>query len=257
MKLIDHGLHLLHIRLWRVFFLLILCRFLFSPIIDYLVKAYGWRGTMMVLSGIVLCCTIFGSLFRPLKSSVEENTANEEPNTCTLPITSNSFSFAVNFLPLFRAERYFSSIKMYALDHLLSINLDQTDVESSNGSIQNGHANGAKYRLASPRIPSVHVIAESSTDGQIIRSQSVGHSMAIVTKSPHDSKYLLNVTTQHNGLKNGNKSEGMRYTLSQPLLANTSADGHNKSLRESHKHWRSGTLSRPDIFYQVRNLPFV
>lgn len=132
---------------------------------------------------------------------------------------------------------------------------DQTDVESSNGSIQNGHANGnsKSHRLTSSRIPSVNVIAESSADGQIIRSHSVGHSMAVVsTKSPGDSKYLLNVTTHHNGLKNGIKSEGMRYTLSQPLLANTSADSHNKSLRESHKHWRSGTLSRPDIFYQVQ-----
>lgn len=131
---------------------------------------------------------------------------------------------------------------------------DQTDVESSNGSLQNGHANGFKQpRLTSPRVPSVHVIAESSIDGPIIRSQSVGHSMAVVSaKNANDSKYLLNVTSQHNGLKNGTKTEGMRYTLSQPLLANTTADGHNKSLRESHKHWRSGTLSRPDIFYQVR-----
>lgn len=69
-------------------------RFLFSPLIDYLVKTYEWRGTMMVLSGIVLCCSLFGALFRPLKSNANENTANEEPNTCmslTISIRSQPF----------------------------------------------------------------------------------------------------------------------------------------------------------------------
>lgn len=132
---------------------------------------------------------------------------------------------------------------------------------------QNGHGHGnghikRKPRTTSVRVPSVNVISEVG-DGQIVRSQSVGHSMAVVTTNNYDTNKLLNVNyncngRQENGTKtaqNNGKSDGMRYTLSQPLLINSTADSEheNKALKESHKHWRSGTLSRPDIFYQARN----
>lgn len=57
--------------------------------------------------------------------------------------------------------------------------------------------------------------------------------------------------TFNNGMKNG-KTEGMRSTLSQPLLMHTYSDREAKHLRDTHRFWKSGTLSRPDIFYQVR-----
>lgn len=40
--------------------------FIFAPLIDLFIREYGWRGTLMVLSGIVLNCAVFGGLFRPL-----------------------------------------------------------------------------------------------------------------------------------------------------------------------------------------------
>lgn len=94
------------------------------------------------------------------------------------------------------------------------------------------------------------------------RSQSVGHNfMTESVDSSVDSNNLLNVSYQYNGgtgnnsksTKKNGKTDGMRYTLSQPLLVNSSSesDHETKPLKESHKHWRSGTLSRPDIFYQV------
>lgn len=116
-------------------------------------------------------------------------------------------------------------------------------------------------------MPSVNVISEVG-DGQIIRSQSVGHSMfsttliANPTANGIESNKLLNVNYNCNGnqengiktlIKSNGKSDGMRYTLSQPLLINPASEHENKPLKESHKHWRSGTLSRPDIFYQVRD----
>lgn len=99
-------------------------------------------------------------------------------------------------------------------------------------------------------------------DGQMFRSQSVGHSMAVVTANGNDGNKLLNINyncngSQENGItqmmKTNGKLDGMRYTLSQPLLINSASEHENKPLKESHKHWRSGTLSRPDIFYQVRD----
>lgn len=114
------------------------------------------------------------------------------------------------------------------------------------------------------RVPSVNVISEvgaANENGQIIRSQSVGHNMASNVSSSGESDNLLNTNykyAQRNGngtqtkKKNG-QNDGMRWTLSQPLLINSSSDSEHetKPLKESHKHWRSGTLSRPDIFYQV------
>lgn len=86
--------------------------------------------------------------------------------------------------------------------------------------------------------------------------------MAVTTTGQYDANKLLNINYNCNGRQeNGNgktqngKLDGMRYTLSQPLLINSTADSEheNKPLKESHKHWRSGTLSRPDIFYQASN----
>lgn len=103
----------------------------------------------------------------------------------------------------------------------------------------------------------------------MIRSHSVGHSMAVETTGKYDANKLLNINYNCNGrqvnggggcgnnkqTQNNVKLDGMRYTLSQPLLINSTADSEheNKTLKESHKHWRSGTLSRPDVFYQARN----
>lgn len=145
---------------------------------------------------------------------------------------------------------------------------DQREVQefdamrNSNRNIQ-AHGHGhlkRKPRTPSVRVPSVNVICEVN-DGQMFRSQSVGHSMA----NNGEANKLLNITYQSNGngngngkengtnlMQNGTKADGMRYTLSQPLLINTALEHESKPLKESHKHWRSGTLSRPDIFYQVR-----
>lgn len=139
------------------------------------------------------------------------------------------------------------------------------EVESlqNNGSKNSIHGHiKRKPRTTSVRVPSVNVISEVG-DGQMFRSQSVGHNMAVVTTNSNDANKHLNINyncnggNQENGMKiatkNNVKLDGMRYTLSQPLLINSTGEHENKALKESHKHWRSGTLSRPDIFYQVRD----
>lgn len=161
-------------------------------------------------------------------------------------------------------------ISIYIPIQLVSISHTYTDQRESSyetESLQNNHQNGhghmkpRKPRTTSVRVPSVNVISEVG-DGQMIRSQSVGHSMAVVSTSNYDTNKLLNINYSNgrpeNGTKtaqNNGKSDGMRYTLSQPLLINSTADSdhENKPLKDSHKHWRSGTLSRPDIFYQASN----
>lgn len=52
-------------------------------IIFFFIKEYGWRGTLLVLSGIVLNCAIFGALFRPLTpTSTRQTIDTVEPPTC-------------------------------------------------------------------------------------------------------------------------------------------------------------------------------
>ncbi|XP_055303521.1 monocarboxylate transporter 12-like [Sitodiplosis mosellana] len=208
--------------------------FIFAPLIDILIQELTWRGTLLVLSGIVLNCAIFGAMFRPLKASTRQIAPAEQSDTYQ------------------RESSY--------------------EIESMPNNHQNGHGHLKRKprTTSSVRVPSVNVISEVG-DGQMIRSQSVGHSMAVVTTNNYDTNNydtnkLLNINycngRPENGTKtaqNNGKSDGMRYTLSQPLLINSTADSEheNKPLKDSHKHWRSGTLSRPDIFYQgsLYNIP--
>lgn len=133
------------------------------------------------------------------------------------------------------------------------------DIDSHRRS--NSHLHGNKHWRASKngstyRVPSVNVISEATINGgetQLIRSHSVGHNL-LSTKNPLASDGLLNAT--FDGMKNGKgkTGNGIRSTLSQPLLMGSAPDsGHeHKPLKHSQRISRSGTLSRPDIFYQVR-----
>lgn len=41
--------------------------FIFSPMTEYLIGEFGWRGATLILAGIVFNCVIFGAMFRPLE----------------------------------------------------------------------------------------------------------------------------------------------------------------------------------------------
>lgn len=203
-----------------------------------------------MLSGVVLNCAVFGGLFRPLTASTRQIAPAEQSDTCSY------------FLVYYMIESNFH-ICIYSIRIFISDQREHIyEVESLPNSQRNGHGPGhlkRKPRTTSVRVPSVNVISEVM-DGPMIRSQSVGHNMAVETTHSHDSNKLLNTNYNCNGsqekgtktMQHNGKSDGMRYTLSQPLLINTTSEHENKPLKESHKHWRSGTLSRPDIFYQVR-----
>ncbi|XP_076237454.1 monocarboxylate transporter 5-like isoform X2 [Calliopsis andreniformis] len=50
----------------------------FAPCLEYLITAYGWRGTIMICSGIVLNCIVLGALFRPLETSKQQKKCSPE-----------------------------------------------------------------------------------------------------------------------------------------------------------------------------------
>jgi len=51
--------------------------FIFSPLVDFLVKGYGWKITVAVISCLVFMCTLFGMLFRPLNATTSNDDGDE------------------------------------------------------------------------------------------------------------------------------------------------------------------------------------
>lgn len=51
--------------------------FIFAPIITILLSEYGWRGSMLIVAGIVLECIVFGALFRPLEYTNDKKKTSE------------------------------------------------------------------------------------------------------------------------------------------------------------------------------------
>lgn len=45
--------------------------FVFSPLIEFLSEEYEWRGSLVILFGVVLVGAVFGSLIRPLKKKTK------------------------------------------------------------------------------------------------------------------------------------------------------------------------------------------
>lgn len=63
---------------------------IFSPLIEKLIGLYGWQGAMLILSGIVLHCVIYGAMFRPIKPTkrtrnIEMATKDTKSNLLELP----------------------------------------------------------------------------------------------------------------------------------------------------------------------------
>ncbi|KAF8767570.1 Monocarboxylate transporter 12 like protein [Argiope bruennichi] len=55
--------------------------FALAPLTEYLVEMYGWKGSMLIIAAMVLNCTVFGALFRPLEASC--------PRKKVLPVIKN------------------------------------------------------------------------------------------------------------------------------------------------------------------------
>lgn len=51
--------------------------FIFAPLITLLLKEYGWRGAMLIISSVLLECIIFGALFRPLEDKKPKKERSE------------------------------------------------------------------------------------------------------------------------------------------------------------------------------------
>ncbi|XP_074599114.1 monocarboxylate transporter 1 [Brevipalpus obovatus] len=48
-----------------------------APLTEYLIGLYGWRGGMLLVSGLVLNCCVFGALLRPLETKSSDSTMHK------------------------------------------------------------------------------------------------------------------------------------------------------------------------------------
>lgn len=68
----------------------------FSPLTDFLIAKYGWRGAMVIISAIVLNCIAFGVMFRPLpapkrrKPQIKDNNGDSDVTKKLLEVPGNN-----------------------------------------------------------------------------------------------------------------------------------------------------------------------
>lgn len=74
---------------------------IFAPFNNVLIDTFGWRGALVAQGGIILCCTLLGSLFRPLEPvevSIEDDTEEAEkmlPVIFTKQLPEGRYAFSV------------------------------------------------------------------------------------------------------------------------------------------------------------------
>lgn len=73
----------------------------FAQLNPYLISQYGWRNALLAQSGIILLCSIFGAMYRPLKPiqiTIDEELEEKErmlPVIFTKPLPEGRFAFSV------------------------------------------------------------------------------------------------------------------------------------------------------------------
>ncbi|XP_035742954.1 monocarboxylate transporter 12-B-like isoform X1 [Vespa mandarinia] len=66
---------------------------IFAPCLESLISNYGWRGAIMICSGIVLNCIILGAFFRPLETSMLKKNHNSKGISEKLQSINKSSTF--------------------------------------------------------------------------------------------------------------------------------------------------------------------
>lgn len=196
--------------------------FIFAPLVAFFIQKLGWRNTILVLSAIVLMCAAFGSLFRPLKSSMRK--IPDEPFGMKIKKKKSIFRFI-----------FLLKINLIFLSDQKEQNYE-IEIIQSNG--QNGFSKKKPIDLT--HIPTINIIPEEQ--GRKVRSQSLGN-----------RKTLKQTNTNGGG---GAVDADTRSFFSETLLNNISFGKRFRSLDNVHRY-STGALARPDIFYQgpLSNIP--
>lgn len=169
----------------------------FAPLVEILTAKYGWRGTILILSGVMLNTCVCGALFRPL--SAPEPPVRDDRKTITLPETkllhhsptgsdeiakmrelySDSYSHSLIQFPTYLTKTNSSSSKLKQDDELAASNNELTHPNSPSKHesqfIINGALNNRCLETPTITISSIHDnedIRESSVSNGKLRTQT-------------------------------------------------------------------------------------
>ncbi|KOX72879.1 Monocarboxylate transporter 12 [Melipona quadrifasciata] len=112
---------------------------IFAPCLDYLIAKYGWRGAILICSGIVLNCTVLGALFRPLETDKRKKRSSTEKSSRDVKNVRQEYS---NTLPnqeqckntysvIFQKDNNNAGIRSLSQPVLISNNVVQDSSENS------------------------------------------------------------------------------------------------------------------------------
>lgn len=121
--------------------------FVFAPLITYLLHEFGWRGSILIISGIVLECMIFGSLFRPLEYD-EVKEVDSENNRLQLKAAEGGVDIHVSDHDLHKFSKSLTNGKMHRPHSVAHFSLPKS---SSHRQEQNGsaHVHVSKFQSKS------------------------------------------------------------------------------------------------------------
>ncbi|XP_033303670.1 monocarboxylate transporter 12-like isoform X1 [Bombus bifarius] len=111
---------------------------IFAPCLDYFIATYGWRGAILICSGIVLNCTVLGALFRPLKMNKRKKRSSTEKSSRNMKNNPEEYSNNLSneeqskkiYSVSFRKENNHAGLKSLSQPVLISNNVIQDSLEN-------------------------------------------------------------------------------------------------------------------------------
>ncbi|XP_043517301.1 monocarboxylate transporter 12-like isoform X4 [Frieseomelitta varia] len=112
---------------------------IFAPCLDYLIAKYGWRGAILICSGIVLNCTVLGALFRPLETDKRKKRSSTEKSSRDVKNVRQEYSNTLSnqeqckntYSVIFQKDNNNAGIRSLSQPVLISKNVVQDSSENS------------------------------------------------------------------------------------------------------------------------------
>lgn len=181
--------------------------FVLAPLIEYIVRLYGWQGALLITAGMVLNCCVFGALLRPLpppkpirpKPKTSQSSSNKEINGNAL-VPADTFGYARYGLSSCSASRDLSMSTGTIPAALVGEPEDAHDLYHGyqNGLAQDGRRRPQSAYLSAVQVPLLRVEDEKTsmscahlpvTSPQM--SPSPAHFMGSGTSSSHARSLLM------------------------------------------------------------------
>ncbi|XP_064083559.1 monocarboxylate transporter 12-like isoform X1 [Macrobrachium nipponense] len=72
--------------------------FAFSPLVEHLINEFSWQSSLVIISGIMLNCVVFGAMFRPVEDNIPGTNTPPDLEASSVPIQQDEL-MPMNDLP--------------------------------------------------------------------------------------------------------------------------------------------------------------